>query len=132
MADSNYSAVIEESSMELSARDRVKFKDTQNAISLLDMAREAKMNGAKAIVDNICGYVILNIHNEASQDVDYKNYVIVDGAGQKYVTGSQSFIKSFLDIFNEMKNETENWSIELNLLPSKNYKDKEILTCSLV
>ena len=32
----------------------------------------------------------------------------------------------------EMKNETEPWSIQLNLLPSKNYKDKEILTCSLI
>lgn len=130
--ETNYSAVIEESSMELTARDRIKFKDTQNAISLLDMARDAKMNNAKAVIDNIKGYVTLNIHNDASADKDYKNFVIVDGAGNKYVTGSLSFMRSFMDIFNEMKNEPEAWSIELNLLPSKNYKDKEILTCSLV
>lgn len=129
---SNYSATITETSMELTAREKVMFKDTQNAVSLLDLAKDAKANGAKAIVENIKGYVVLDIHNEKSDDVDYKNYLIVDGNGDKYVTGSASFMNSFLDIYKEMKDETEPWSIQLNLLPSKNYKDKEILTCSLI
>ena len=129
---SNYSATITETSMELTAREKVKFKDTQNAVSLLDLAKDAKANGAKAIVENIKGYVVLDIHNEKSDDVDYKNYLIVDGNGDKYVTGSDSFMNSFLDIYKEMKDETDPWSIQLNLLPSKNYKDKEILTCSLI
>ena len=128
----NYSATISDTSMELTARERIMFKDTQNAVSLLDLAKEAKANDGKAIVENIKGYVVLDIHNEKSDDVDYKNYLIVDGNGDKYVTGSQSFMNSFMDIFNEMKEETEPWSIQLNLLPSKNYKDKEILTCSLI
>lgn len=131
-ATANYSATISDTSMELTARERIMFKDTQNAVSLLDLAKDAKANDAKAIVENIKGYVILDIHNEKSDDVNYKNYLIVDGNGDKYVTGSQSFMNSFMDIFNEMKNETEPWSIQLNLLPSKNYKDKEILTCSLI
>lgn len=130
--ESNYSATITETSMELTAREKVMFKDTQNAVSLLDLAKDAKANGAKAIVENIKGYVVLDIHNEKSDDIDYKNYLIVDGNGDKYVTGSASFMNSFLDIFKEMKDETEPWSIQLNLLPSKNYKDKEILTCSLI
>ena len=128
----NYSATISDTSMELTAREKIMFKDTQNAVSLLDLAKDAKANDAKAIVENIKGYVVLDIHNEKSDDVDYKNYLIVDGNGDKYVTGSQSFMNSFMDIFNEMKNETDPWSIQLNLLPSKNYKDKEILTCSLI
>ena len=128
----NYSATITETSMELTAREKVMFKDTQNAVSLLDLAKDAKANGAKAIVENIKGYVVLDIHNEKSDDIDYKNYLIVDGNGDKYVTGSDSFMNSFLDIYKEMKDETEPWSIQLNLLPSKNYKDKEILTCSLI
>lgn len=131
-SSANYSATISETSMELTAREKVMFKDTQNAVSLLDLAKDAKANGAKAIVENIKGYVVLDIHNEKSDDVDYKNYLIVDGNGDKYVTGSASFMNSFLDIYNEMKDETEPWSIQLNLLPSKNYKDKEILTCSLI
>ena len=131
-ATANYSATISDTSMELTAREKIMFKDTQNAVSLLDLAKDAKANDAKAIVENIKGYVVLDIHNEKSDDVDYKNYVIVDGNGDKYVTGSQSFMNSFLDIFKEMKDEQEPWSIQLNLLPSKNYKDKEILTCSLI
>ena len=129
---SNYSATITETNMELTAREKVMFKDTQNAVSLLDLAKDAKASGAKAIVENIKGYVVLDIHNEKSDDIDYKNYLIVDGNGDKYVTGSASFMNSFLDIYKEMKDETEPWSIQLNLLPSKNYKDKEILTCSLI
>ena len=128
----NYSATIADTSMELTARERIMFKETQNAVSLLDLAKDAKANDAKAIVENIKGYVVLDIHNEKSDDVDYKNYLVVDGNGDKYVTGSQSFFNSFLDIFKEMQNESEPWSIQLNLLPSKNYKDKEILTCSLI
>ena len=131
-AGANYSATIAETSMELNAREKVMFKDTQNAVSLLDLAKEAKANDAKAIIENIKGYVVLDIHNEKSDDVDYKQYLIVDNDGEKYVTGSQSFMNSFMDIYNEMKNEAEPWGIQLNLLPSKNYKDKEILTCSLV
>lgn len=128
----NYSATISETSMELTARERIMFKDTQNAVSMLDLAKDAKVNDAKAVIENIKGYVILDIHNEKSDDVDYKNYLIVDGNGDKYVTGSQSFMNSFMAIYEEMKNETDPWSIQLNLLPSKNYKDKEILTCSLI
>ena len=128
----NYSATISETSMELTARERIMFKDTQNAVSMLDLAKDAKVNDAKAVIENIKGYVILDIHNEKSDDIDYKNYLIVDGNGDKYVTGSQPFMNSFMAIYEEMKNETEPWSIQLNLLPSKNYKDKEILTCSLI
>ena len=128
----NYSAVIAETNMELTARERIMFKDTQNAVSLMDMAKDAKANDAKAIVEDIKGYVVLDIHNEKSEDIDYKNYLIVDREGNKYVTGSSSFFSAFKAIFDEMVNETEPWSIELNLLDSKNYKGKEILTCSLI
>lgn len=130
--DSNYSATISDASMELSARDRVKYKDTQNAISINDFAESCKAEGGKAIIDDIKGYVVLDIHNDKSDDKDYKNYVILDGDDQKYVTGSTPFWNAFIDIYTEMANETEPWSIEINLLPSKNYKGKSVLTCSLI
>ena len=129
---SNYSAEIVEASREFSARERVMFKDTQNAISMNDFAEQAKSEGAKAIIDNVKDYVHIMIHNEKSEDKDYDNYIIVDGAGDKYVTGSQAFWNSFMDIYNEMKDETDPWGIQLNLIPSKNYKGKNVLTCSLV
>lgn len=130
--ESNYSAAIAESSRELSARERVMFKDTQNAISINELAEEAHKEGAKAFIEGIAGYVVLDIHNDKSDDKDYKNYLIIDKDGQKYVTGSHAFWNSFLSIYDEMADETEPWSIEVNLLPSKNYKGKNVLTCSLI
>ena len=129
---SNYSATIVESSRELTAREKVMFKDTQNAISMNDFAEQAKAEDGKAIITDVKGYVHISIHNDKSEDKDYDNYLIIDGAGDKYVTGSQAFWNSFMDIYNEMKDETEPWGIQLNLIPSKNYKGKNVLTCSLV
>ena len=130
--NSNYSATIVEASRELTAKERVMFKDTQNAISLLDMAEEAIGQGAKAIIDNVVDYIVIDVHNDKSDDKDYKNYMLIDAQGQKYVTGSQSFWNSFMDIYKEMSTDSEPWGIQLNLLESKNYKGKHILTCSLI
>ena len=131
-SESNYSATILESSRELTARERVMFKDTQNAISMNDFAESAKSEGGKAIIENVKDYVHISVHNEKSDDVDYDNFLIIDATGEKYVTGSHSFWNSFMDIYNEMKGETEPWGIQLNLIPSKNFKGKNVLTCSLI
>lgn len=128
---SNYTATITESSREFSAKERVMFKDMQNAESMIDYARNAIENGAKATID-VADYAVVSIHNEATDDVDYTNYLIIDKNGNKYYTGSESFWNSFINIYNEMKDSNEEWGIELNLLPSKNYKGKEILTASLI
>ena len=128
----NYSAEIVETSRELTARERVMFKDTQNAISMNDFAEQAKTEGGKAIITDVKDFVHIMVHNDKSDDKDYDNFLIIDGAGDKYVTGSQAFWNSFMDIYNEMKDETEPWGIQLNLIPSKNYKGKNVLTCSLV
>lgn len=128
---SNYTASITDSSREFTAKERVMFKDLGNAESMIDYARAAIEQGAKATID-VADYAVINIHNEATEDVDYTNYLIIDKNGNKYYTGSQSFWNSFLNIYNEMVGSDEEWGIELNLLPSKNYKGKEILTCSLI
>lgn len=130
--ESNYSATIIEASRELTARERVMFKDTQNAVSMNDFATAAKDAGDKAIITDVKDFVHISIHNDKSDDKDYDNYMVIDGDGQKYVTGSKAFWNSFMDIYNEMKDETESWGIELNLIPSGNYKGKFVLTCSLI
>ena len=128
---SNYTATITESSREFSAKERVMFKDLGNAESMIDYARAAIEQGAKATID-VADFALISIHNEATDDVDYTNYLLIDKNGNKYYTGSESFWNSFKNIYNEMKDSDEEWGIELNLLPSKNYKGKEILTCSLI
>lgn len=129
--ESNYLATITESSRELSPKERVMFKDLGNAQGLIDVATSAREAGVKAVI-SVKDYVVVSVHNESTEDVDYTNYVIIDKDDNKYYTGSTSFWNSFMNIYNEMKEVDEEWAIELNLTPSKNYKGKEILTCSLV
>lgn len=121
-----FEAKIRESSKNLTAKDRVKFKDVSNAIQL----DEATRSGSLIITPDF--YVVLDIHNERSDDKDYTKYVVVDKSGTKYVTGSESFFSSFKAIVDEMADSGEEYGVEIYRLPSKNYKGKEFLTCSIV
>ena len=121
-----YSVEIREASRELTAKQRIKLKDTSDAIAL-DTACEED-----AIIIDPVDYAVLAIHNEKSDNVDYLNYIIIDKNGDKYVTGSESFWISFMDIYNEMQGEEEAWSIKVYKLDSKNYKGKKFITCSII
>ena len=122
-----YSVSIRECSTELTARERIKVKDTTNAIKLDEAA-----SGETPLVIRPVAYVVLDIHNEKSDNKDYPNYIIMDDEGNKYVTGSDSFWTSFKEIFEEMQNENEAYEIEVYKVDSKNYKGKQFLTCSIV
>lgn len=121
-----YSVNIKFASTELSAKKRVMLKDTTNAISL-----DEATQGAPLVIDPDY-YVTLEVHNEKAEDKDYLKHVIVDKAGTKYVTGSESFIQSFRSIMDEMVGTDEEFQIQVYRMPSKNYKGKEFLTCSIV
>lgn len=120
-----YSASIKESSRELSAKERIMLKDTTSAVKL-DQATQVK-----DIHISVDSYAILNIHNDKATPTDYENYIILDRNGTKYVTGSQSFWNAFMDIFSEMENESEEWSIRVYRYPSKNYSGKDFITCAI-
>lgn len=130
--ESNYNATVAEASRELTPKERVMFKDLGNAIKLNDLAEGAQASGDKAIITSVADYAVLAIHNEASEDVDYNNYLIIDGEGNKYYTGSTPFWNSFKSIWDEMHDSGEDWGIQLNLIPSKNFAGKTVLTCSLI
>ena len=121
----DYEVKIAGSSRDLTARERLMYKDTSNAIRL----DEATTKGA--IVITPVAYAVLEIHNEKGDDKDYNNYVVVDSEGNKYVTGSSSFWKAFEDIWDEMSGENEPFEIEIYRLESKNYKGKQFITCSI-
>lgn len=120
-----YSVSIKESSRELTAKQRIALKDTTSAIKL-DEATQVE-----PVTINVDMYAVLAIHNEKSENPDYDNYVVVDKNGTKYVTGSASFWSSFMDIYEEMEDEDEEWAIKVYRVPSKNYKGKEFITCSI-
>lgn len=121
-----YSVTISNTSKELTPKQRVMVKDTSDAIKLDDATKE------NDVIIDIDYYVVLDVHNEKSDNKDYKNYILVDKSGEKYVTGSESFFTSFMDIYAEMITSDEEWQIKAHRLPSKNYTGKEFLTCSLI
>lgn len=123
-----FSVVIKEVSKELTARERIMLKDTSNAVKL----DEATSGGSPLVIVPVA-YAVLLVHNEKSADnKDYENYIILDDTGTKFVTGSPSFWNSFIEIWEEMKDESETYSIEVYKKDSKNYKGKKFLTCSIV
>lgn len=121
-----YSVKILYCSKELTARDRVAIKDTTNAISL-DEATQASN-----VTIDLDYYAKLAVHNEHSEDKDYEKYIIVSKDGTKYVTGSNSFLTAMEEIVDEMADSGEDFQIVVYRMPSKNYKGKEFLTCSIV
>lgn len=81
----NYEVKICECSKDLKARERLFVKDTSDAIKLDEATAEGE------IIITPAYYAILGVHNEKADDVDYETYVVVDIAGNKFVTGSDSF-----------------------------------------
>ena len=124
-----YSVKIRETSKELSAKERVAIKDTSNAISIDEVTTE---NGKMTIDYQF--HVILDIHNEKSDNKDYTKTIVVDKEGNKFVTGSESFRTALVEIVNEMTEagEGDNITIECYRKESKNYKGKSFITCSII
>lgn len=131
--ETNYSVTIAEVSKELTAKERIAFKDLNNAYKFDDILdTNVNPNADAGLIITPSHFGVLSIHNEKSDNKDYEAYVIVDKDGQKYYTSSKSFWSSFRDIESEMHGEDEEWSIEVTRHPSKNYKDKYYFTASIV
>lgn len=123
-----YTAKVIFVSKEVSAKEKIRLKDTNNAISLDGATAE----GTILITPDY--YAIVEVHNEKSEDKNYKKYLVVDKDGQKYVTGSESFITAFREIADDMAAEApdEEYEIEIFRKESANYKGKSFITCALV
>lgn len=121
-----YEVTIAEASKELTGKQKVQLIDTTDC-TRLDVA--TKQGEVTIDVDF---YAVLNIHNEKSEDKDYKNYVVVDKDGTRYVTGSESFFSSFKNIYEAMQGDDEEWKLKVYRMPSKNRQGKDFITCSLI
>ena len=124
-----YKVEIAHSTKDLTVREKIRIKDLSNVIQL-DDATQQEGN----IVIDFDYYVILKVHNEFSKDdKDYNKYVIVDKSGNKFVTGSESFMTSLEEIVDEMAEAGEtDFEIEVYRKDSKNYTGKQFLTCTIV
>lgn len=124
-----YEVSIKETSKELTAKERIKIKDLSNSQNL-----DTLTQNEESVIIDYDYHVILQIHNEKSKDrPDYENIVVVDKAGNKFNTGSNSFITALEEIIDEMADAgEENIQIEVYRKPSKNYKGKDFITCSVI
>lgn len=125
----NYSVKVVETSKELTKKETVMFKDLSDAVNLSDFIDE---HGGPVMI-NVETWVELAIHNERAkegQDKDYTNYVVVDKDGTRYYTGSESFWSSFNDIWCDMSDSTEEWSLKVYKKQSNGKKD--FITCSVM
>lgn len=125
-----YSVTIRETSKQLSAKERIKVKDTTQAISLDDVTQQ----GDFILYPD--AYVILDVHNEKAKEgnsKDYVKYIVIDKAGIAYTTGSESFFTSLKSIMEEMEAEApdEEYSVTVYRRESKNYKGKTFITCGI-
>ena len=125
----NYSVKVVESSKELTKKETVMFKDLSDAVNLSEFIDE---HDGSVMIDAE-SWVKLDIHNEKAKDgqnKDYTNYVVVDKNGTRYYTGSESFWSSFKNIWCEMGDSTEEWSLKVYKKQSKGKKD--FITCSVM
>ena len=121
-----YSTRIIEASKELSKKETVMMKDTSDCIKL----DEALKDGA--ITFKPTYYAVVEVHNEKSDNKDYRVYVVADEVGNKYVTSSDSFFESFKDIYSYMHESEEDWLLKVYKLDSKNYTGRQFITCSII
>ena len=119
-----YSSKIVATSHELTPKEKLRCKDTAAAIRIDAATEKADLVIAPT------GYAVIEIHNEKSKDhKDYNNYLIFGNDGATYVTGSDSFWRSFKDIYDVMQDSKEPWEVVCTRRMSKNYAGKFFLTC---
>lgn len=124
--------IVDTSIAELNPRMELLLKSTTGGIAL-DEALEDMAEGEGLIIEPK-DYAVLEIHNEKvkeGESTDYTKYVILTDK-DKYVTSSQNFFNSFVDIFETMKDSGENYSIKIFRKESRNFKGKYFLTCEII
>lgn len=127
MERTDYKVELVESSKELTVRERIKIKKIDAAIPI-----DSVVDVDTPLVISPDSYAVLDVHNDKSDNKDYRKYVIVDKSGNMYTTGSDSLWTSFREIFDEIAGEPDEYEIEIYKKESKNYKGKHFLTCTIV
>ena len=135
----NYTATVTESFMELSKRDKVKFKTAQEKVPL---SEEAKKGSVILSPKNLVVVEIHNPHTKETQsdgttkrvEKDYKEYLIETQDGVLYSTSSDSLYSSLHDIMSDMLNDDgtlEKFEVKVIEKPSSNFAGN-FLTCQLI
>ena len=134
MENNNYNARIINSSFEkLTGKDKLKYMNFSSMIQLDDVVAETGEHFPISVI----GFVIVEVHNEKSDNKDYTKTVLVADDGTLYVTGSDSFTREFVNIVDVLKDDFTDagtiplYEIDVYKRPSKNYNGKKFLTCGV-
>lgn len=114
---------IAETSKELTAREKLMMEDVTDAFKLNEITDPIIITPAQ--------YAVLHVEDE-DPDVDpYDKFIVIDNDGNKYTTGSKSFMEAFKKIWNVMSEEDEEYQIKVYKVKSQK-RDGSFLTCSIV
>lgn len=130
MSERNYKVTIVNTMVEMSARERIQVKKTDDCIKINDVVNETE-----SLDIEISNIVDLDIHNEMSKDEkDYSQFVIFSKDGSRYVSGSVTLRDSISDIVAEITATGEDipLNIRVTAVPSKNRQGQHFLTCNLL
>lgn len=129
-----YKTEITFASKELTKREKVMLSDISSATKFDEVVK-----GVDDTFDiDPVAYAVVSIENDkAKGEKQYEVIVILDAAGNKFVTGSQSFREAFIGIWDQMTDngviaEGEEFSIRVYKRPSKNYSGKAFISCALI
>lgn len=122
----NYKSKVTRTSREISCKEKAMIKDFTECIQLVDALSQGD------VVIDLDLYADIEVHNEKSDNKDYIKRVLVDKDGTKYVTGSDTFMRTMDDIMEEMHEAGEEWSLKVVERDSNNYKGKKFITCVIV
>ena len=128
MEKTYYVTIVDTSYENMTKKQEVQLKDTQDAVSI-----DSLVTPSEPLVIEPEAWATLYIHNEkAKGDTDYTQLIIIDKEGAKFSTGSEAFKEAFLDIFSDMHGTDEEWSVKCYKKPAKNYPGSYMLMASIV
>lgn len=128
--DANYTVTVTETKgKELSKKDLAAISTNLSACTDIGSQTE----GDKTLALTVLGYARIAIHNERSKgDKDYEKLILLTDSGL-FITGSPSFVETFLAIWDAMEGEDpDSWGIEAYQCPSANFKGKSFITCKVI
>lgn len=113
---------------ELTKKEQVMLKDMSDVLSIDELTKES---GLMIDVDFTAK---IKIHNDRIEgdNKEYVKMVFVDKNGDRYASGSESLMRAYEDIAEEMEDSDEPWSIKVIRKESKNYKGGTFLTCVII
>ena len=132
-----YEVKVTGSSFEkLRGSDKLRYTNFASMTQLDDIVAE---DGTKEALD-ITGYVECHVHNDKSDTPEYDKLVLIAKNGELYLTGSDSFKRGFIEIFEALTDDFVEdgiapqdrvYPILAFKAPSKNIKGKTFLCCAV-